>query len=141
MSLDSRAARTVQIGEELAAFEVLITLQKLVMEAGANRDFAQIHFERDAARATGAPDIYANTIFLEGVIEACLRRWAGSDAVIEEITFRMKSFNLVGDRIAAHGIVTEVDTATGRVTAEIWIQSPRGRTVEGQAVVGFDALD
>jgi 3-oxo-4,17-pregnadiene-20-carboxyl-CoA hydratase beta subunit len=135
MPASSTPRAAVQVGDELEPFSVLITQQKLVMEAGANRDFAQIHFEREAARATGAPDIYANTIFLEGLIEACLRRWAGSDAVIEEITFRMLTFNCVGDRIAARAIVREVDPSEGRAVLEIWIESPRGRTVDGRAVI------
>jgi hypothetical protein len=34
-----------------------------VMAAGANRDFNAIHHNAEVARATGAPDIYANTLF------------------------------------------------------------------------------
>jgi acyl dehydratase len=135
MTPEPQAQLAAEVGDQLEPVTVLITVQKLVMEAGANRDFAQIHFEREAARATGAPDVYANTIFLEGIIESCVRRWAGSRAKIEEITFRMLHFNCVGDRISAGGVVHEVDADTGRIGLDIWIESARGRTVAGTAVV------
>ena len=42
-------------GAELPEFAVPLTIQRLVMEAGANRDFAPMHHDREIARATGAP--------------------------------------------------------------------------------------
>jgi acyl dehydratase len=130
-----RTRPEVAVGDQLPPFEIVITVQRLVMEAGANRDFSQIHFEPVAARETGAPDVYANTIFLESVLEACVRAWAGPDAWIEEIAFTMKQFNCIGDRIAARGVVREWDEAADRATVEAWIESDRGRTVEGTIVV------
>jgi acyl dehydratase len=126
---------SITVGEEVAPFEVLLTLQRLVMEAGANRDFAPIHFDPEAARESGATGPYANTTLIETLFEAALRSWAGLSARILMIEFSMKSFNCVGDAIAACGVVTAVDSST--VDLDLWIEGPRGRTVTGHAAVAF----
>jgi acyl dehydratase len=127
-------------GEKLPEHTVAITLQRLVMEASANRDFAPIHFERAAAQATGAPDVYANTIFLETVLESSIRRWAGLGGRITEIAFSMRSFNCIGDVVSAGGTVASLDQQKRLAALDIWIESPqRGRTVEGSATVHFQS--
>jgi acyl dehydratase len=136
-----RDSDSIVVGEQLPPFLVLLTLQRLVMEAAANRDFAPIHYDVGAARDSGAPDVYANTTFIETLFEALIRSWAGLGARIRVIEFSMKAFNCVGDEVAAGGEVSAIrDEAAGRV-AELrtWVQGPRGRTVTGGAEVLFPA--
>jgi acyl dehydratase len=136
---DARDSGSIVVGEQLPPFSVLLTLQRLVMEAAANRDFAPIHYDLQAARDSGAPNVYANTTFIETLFEALIRSWAGLAARIRVIEFSMKAFNCVGDEIAAGGEVTAVrDDEAGRV-AELstWVDGPRGRTVTGGAEVLF----
>jgi acyl dehydratase len=123
-------------GDELPEHDVLLTRQLLVMAVAATRDFTPIHYDDEAARATGADAAYANTIFLESLLEACVRKWAGARARIAELDFRMLAFNLVGDRLRARGVVREVDGRDARV--ELWIESARGTTVRGNATVRFE---
>ena len=81
-------------GDELHSISIPITLQRLVMEAGANRDLSLIHHDRDVACATGAPDAFANTYFLMGMFERLMRQWAGPFARIRKIgPLRMMVFN------------------------------------------------
>ncbi len=125
-------------GERLEPFPVVITLQRLVMEAAANRDFAPIHFDPDAARDSGAPAVYVNTTFVETLLEALIRTWAGLDAHIRTIAFSLRAFNCVGDEIAAGGEVTSVTEAGDSAMAAelaVWVDGPRGRTVSGNATV------
>jgi hypothetical protein len=63
----------IAAGAELPAIAIPITLQRLVMEAGANRDLSLIHHDTKVARATGAPDAFANTFFLMGMFERLMR--------------------------------------------------------------------
>ncbi|HEX3910044.1 MAG TPA: hypothetical protein VHW67_05005 [Solirubrobacteraceae bacterium] len=140
-SWERREFETIVEGEALPGHTVKITLQRLVMEAGANRDFAPIHFDRDAARATGAPDVYANTIFLEAVIESALRRWAGLGAWIGEIAFTMRGFNCIGDTVTAGGSVVALDPERRLAELDIWVESQRGRTVEGSAKISFQSSE
>ena len=124
----------IRVGDAIDPFTVPITLQRLVMEAGANRDFSPIHFDADVARASGAPDAFTNTTFNETLIEAAIRRWAGLGARIRTIEFVMRDFNCVGDVVSAAGVVTAASD-DGTVELEVWIESHRGKTVQGRAVV------
>ncbi len=131
MQIDEIAA-----GMELPAISIPITLQRLVMEAGANRDFSLIHHDSQVARATGAPDAFANTFFLMGMFERLLREWTGPAARIRKIgPLRMLIFNAVGDTVQFTGAVEAVDAVAGTVTLDLWGESERGRTVTSKAVV------
>jgi acyl dehydratase len=135
--MSDAALAAVVPGELLPPVEVVLTRQRLVMEAAANRDFSAIHFDRETARGTGAAEAYANTILLETLLEACVRTWAGPLPRIVELRFRMLDFNCVGDRITACGRVESADRDERAVALELWIESHRGRTVTGNALVAF----
>ncbi len=124
-----RLASDVSVGEQLEGFAIPITLQRLVMEAGANRDLSTIHHDREDAQATGAPDVYANTFFLLGLFERLLREWGGMKATIAKIgPMQMKDFNCVGDTLTFGGEVTEISRETGQTKLELWADSAKGRT-------------
>jgi acyl dehydratase len=135
----TREPGSIEVGDTLLDYTVTLTLQRLVMEAGANRDFAPIHFDLAAARESGAPNVYANTTLIETLFEALIRTWSGPDARIRVIEFSMTAFNCVGDDISARGVVkaTDPDAHGRKVELDLWIEGPRGRTVSGSAVVVF----
>jgi len=132
----------VAVGEKIEPFGVPLTLQRMVMEAGANRDFSPLHHDREYAVATGGPDAYANTIFIQAILEAALRMWMGDRGWLQELEIRMEEFNVVGAFVAAHGRVTDVrDQLDGRrVSLDVWVESDRVRTVVGTAVVQLPHL-
>lgn len=129
----------VRVGDAVGPFTLPITLQRLVMEAGANRDFSPIHFDPEVAQAAGAPHAFANTTLNETLLEAAIRGWAGLAARIRTLEFAMKDFNAVGDVVSAAGVVTATRD-DGTVELDVWIESHRGRTVEGSAVVAFPGV-
>ena len=129
----------VNVGQELPEISLPITLQRLVMEAGANRDLSLIHHDRDVARATGAPDAFANTYFLMGMFERLMRQWAGPRARFRKIgPLRMMIFNAVGDTISVKGMVESVNVAAADVTVRMWVESDRGTTVTCSAVISLE---
>ena len=126
----------VQIGEEIGPISIPVTLQRLVMEAGANRDFSLIHHDQEVAQATGAPDAYMNTFFIVGMFERLLRQWMGHTGRLRKISnLRMKVFNAVGDTVVFKGRVEEVDTAHGCVCISLRSETDKGETVSADAVV------
>lgn len=126
----------IAAGAELPAIAIPITLQRLVMEAGANRDLSLIHHDTKVARATGAPDAFANTFFLMGMFERLMREWAGPAARIRKIgPLRMMIFNAAGDTVYFKGTVESVDAAAGTVTLDMWVESERGKTVTAKALL------
>ena len=126
----------ISVGDELPAISIPITLQRLVMEAGANRDFSLIHHDAGVAQATGAPDAFANTYFLMGIFERLMREWAGASARIKKIgPLRMLIFNAVGDVVYFKGVVESIDESANTVSVDMWVESERGKTVTAKAVV------
>ena len=128
-------------GAEVPTFPVALTLQRLVMEAAANRDFAPIHHDRDIARATGAPDAYANTMLHQAIFEATLRQWMGLGGRLRKLRFSMRSFATTGAELTGGGRVTGLrpDGDGGFVDLEIWTESGGNRAASGTATVWLPA--
>lgn len=126
-------------GFELPPFELPLTVQRLVMEAAANRDFAPIHHDRELARASGAPDMYANTMLLQGLFEATIRQWMGLAGRLTKLGFGMRVFNCVGEVVTGRGRVTRtrLDADAGLVDLEIWSETAAGVTAHGTATVSL----
>jgi len=128
----------VNVGDLLPSVSIPITLQRLVIEAGANQDFSSIHHDRDVARATGAPDSYMNFFFIMGMFERLLREWIGLRGEIKKIgPFRMKVFNCADDVVTfnAEVIQKREDNEKGDIFLDVWSETHRGQTVSGKAVV------
>ncbi|MEY9212423.1 acyl dehydratase [Thermobifida halotolerans] len=123
---DTRTQRyfeDVEAGEELPGVAYPLTVYRLVMAAGANRDFNSIHHNTEYARGTGAKEMYANTSFLLGVWERCVRDWIGPAGTIRGIHgFRMRSFNYVGDTVRVRASVEDTRVEDGAGVVEIAIR-------------------
>ena len=131
-ALGGRAFEDVTVGEQLPVVEYPLTVYRLVMAAGANRDFNSIHHNSEYARQTGAPEMYVNTSFLMSSWERCVRDWMGLPGTIRSIRdFRMKSFNTVGDTMRVLGEVadTRVEDGVGVVDVTVRCENSNGVTV------------
>ena len=131
----------VSAGDSLGEVTLSLSVQRLVMIAAANRDFAPTHHDPEAARSTGADSAYANMMFLFAMVERLVQHWAGPAARLRAVRdLRMLTFNRAGDDVTCTGRVLEVDPATGLATVEVWTQSdPDRRTAAGTAVVELPA--
>jgi acyl dehydratase len=119
-------------GEALSPLQVPLTLYRLVMAAGANRDFNSIHHNSEFARASGAPEAYANTYFLQGLWERCVRGYIGAAGGIHGLhDFRMHSFSTVGQTLTVEGRVLRkwMDAGTGMAEIELSTRTPIAITV------------
>lgn len=131
----------VAVGDEVPVFTLPLTLQRLVMEAGVNRDFTPLHHDDEDTRRTGAPRSYANTMFIQAFIEAGLRTWMGDRGALRELRIRMISFNLAGTLCSTGGLVTRIvpSAAPGEaeVHLDVWVRSDGTLTVTGTAVISI----
>ena len=126
----TRTVADVRVGDDIEPVDFPLTVYRLVMEAGANRDFNSIHHNTEYARATGAPEMYANTLFLMGMWERAVRDWMGPGGHFLAIRgFRMGRFNIAGRTTTVRGQVTAVDPTTGLVTLSLRREDPDGVTV------------
>ncbi len=118
----NKSISVITLAEQLPSIDIDISLQRLVMEAAANRDLSLIHHDKSIAQATGAKDAYANTFFLYGMIERLTREWIGPKAFLRKIgPLKMMSFNCVGDSLTFHGKVSEIISDEKRVIIDVWV--------------------
>ena len=93
-------------GEVLPTLKFPLTVYRLVMSAGATRDYNAIHHNSEFAKKSGAPDMYANGVLLQAMWERSVREFIGLAGVIRALRgFRMKIFNTVGDTVVVNGKV------------------------------------
>jgi acyl dehydratase len=119
-------------GDTLEPLAFPLSVYRLVMAAGANRDFNSIHHNSELARASGAPDMYANSLFLQGMWERAVRRYIGLAGVIRRQSgFQMRVFNTVGDTVEVKGKVERKwrEQAAGLVELSVWSENSRGVSV------------
>ena len=117
----------VEEGAEVPAVSFPLSVYRLVVEAGANRDFNSIHHNSEYARASGAPEMYANTGFLLGMWERTVREFIGLSGAIRRIAgFRMRRFNTVGHTVVVHGRVKSKRREGGDALVELEVWSELG---------------
>lgn len=122
----------VREGDELEPLHFPLTIYRLIMAAAGNRDFNAIHHNSDYARRSGAPDMYANTLFLQGMWERSVRDYIGLEGTIRRLRgFRMMSFNTVGHTVTVRGKVTTKsrEGGLGLVEIELWSENENGISV------------
>lgn len=131
----------VAVGDSLPPLRFPLTVYRLVMAAGGNRDYNAIHHNSETARASGAPDMYANTLFLQGMWEKLAREYVGPAGTIRKISgFRMKGFNVAGDTVVVQGRVERRwrEDDDGLAELEVWSENRAGLSVgPGRIVVSL----
>jgi acyl dehydratase len=126
------------VGDELPTVDYPLSVYRLVMAAGANRDLNSIHHNTEVAQASGAPEMYANTFMLLGMWERAVRDHVGPGATLTAVRgFRMKKFNVVGDTTRVCGRVASAQRRgeVGVVELEVWCENSSGVTVGPGTVV------
>jgi acyl dehydratase len=136
----ARTVASIRAGEVLPETSIALSVQRLVMIAAANRDFAPTHHDADVARATGARGPYGNMMFVMAMFERAALNWAGPGARLRALrNVRMMSFNEAGMMVTCHGKVSSIDPAARRVRVEVWLASGERRTSAAEAEVELPA--
>ena len=116
----------VKEGEELPPLSFPLPVYRLIMAAGSNRDFNSIHHNSEYAKATGAPEIYANNVFLQGMWERLVRDRIGLSGTIRSLKgFKMKVFNTAGSTVIVKGRVARKwqEGRDNLVELEVWSEN------------------
>lgn len=130
--MSRRRWQDVAVGDSIGMLAFPITVSRLVIVSGAQRDFNAIHHNADFARATGAPDMYVNSLFLQGMWERLVRDYIGPSGRIWSLGgFRMRTFNCPGDTVTASGTVSEkwIDGDRAMIRIDLRSDNKAGLTV------------
>ena len=114
----------VNEGDAIPPLTINVTVARLVVEAGANRDFNQIHHNTPVSVATGAPDMYANNVFIQSWWERAVREYIGLGGRFKKTgPFRMRIFNTAGESAVTTGEVKRKWEGDGEHLIEIEVQT------------------
>ena len=122
----------VKEGDAVPPVEFNVTLQRLIITAGGNRDFNQVHHNDRVALAQGAPEAYANNGFVQGMWERTVREYMGLGGRVKKVgPFRMRIFNTIGSHVVTKGTVKSKWQEDGEnlVELEIWSEHEGGTSV------------
>jgi hypothetical protein len=124
----------VHEGDAIPTVEFPLPMHRLIVQAGANKDFSAVHHNTEVAQQQGAPEMYANNVFVQGMWERAVREYIGLDGVIKKIgPFRMKTFTLVNEIVVVEGTVQTKWREADENFVEI---AMRSRTSSGDSVIG-----
>lgn len=125
----------VTLGEALPALEIPLTLLSIMAAAVATRDYQPVHHDIDQVRAQGHPTVFMNTHTTAGYLERLVMQWAGPEAFLRGVKFRLGTPNYAGDTMVLRGTVQAMDAATRTVTIAVAGTNARGTHVDGTVAV------
>lgn len=130
----SLAYEDVSVGDQLPTLNVPLTRTLITAAAIASRDYQDVHHDPGLAVERGSPDTFMNILTTNGFVGRFVTDWAGSDALLRSVKFRLGSPNYPGDTMVMTGEVLTKDNGIVEV-------SVKGSNNLGDHVVGTVRLE
>jgi acyl dehydratase len=89
--------------DAITAARLDLTLQRLVMAAGSNRDFAPVHHDPMVAAASGMGAPFVNSMFVGTQLERTAMEWAGWTNRTKSLEFRLLRPAPMGSTMSTSG--------------------------------------
>jgi acyl dehydratase len=109
-------------GASIPAIEVVITCQRVIMNAAVTWDWFPGHHDQAYAQQQGQRDIYVSTLFLTGFVDRCITEWAGPEALVRRRKMKMLRAICAGERATALGKLVSLAIVDGRGLAEVDVE-------------------
>jgi acyl dehydratase len=121
----------VNVGDELPALAIPLTVPLIAGGAIATRDYFPGHHDLDAARALGSPHIFMNILTTNGLVQRFVESWSGDDSRLKSVKIKLGAPNYPGDTLTFSGQVS--DKQVGDRSIEV---SLKGKNSLGNHVTG-----
>lgn len=139
MSQKKLSASDINVGDVLPPLQVSMTAQKIISAAAATRDWQPIHHDHETAVKSGLRGIILNAPSQTGWISKYITDWAGSQAQIKRLSFKMKDSICPGDLLTISGEIVGKEVANNgvtRITAKVTLAV--GEIIKTIAEVRFE---
>ncbi|MGE0230691.1 MAG: MaoC/PaaZ C-terminal domain-containing protein [Flavobacteriaceae bacterium] len=130
-----RTFEEVKVGDTLPGYELPMTLTSVAAAAVATRDYQPVHHDVAWTQQMGSKTVFMNTHSTAGFLEKLVMEWAGPDAFLRRIAFRMGAPNYAGDTMKAKGTVTACHADTRVVDIDVAISNSIGDHATGTVSV------
>jgi acyl dehydratase len=117
----------VEFGEDLPVFDPDTTLANVIRFTEAAGWKGPRFTDHEAARKEGLPGALVPGIMSQGFLCAMIHRWA-PPARIEEVDTIFRAPVIVDESYHINGVVTDIDTDTGRVEVDLTVTNDKGET-------------
>jgi acyl dehydratase len=135
----SRHSTDVRAGDSLAPQIIALTPTRIIATAIATRDYQPVHHDVDAVAKQGNGGIFLNTHTTAGFLECYVQAWAGRDAFVNSVKFRLGVPAYAGDTLQLSGEVVDAPTRDGLVTVKVVGTNAIGTHVEGEVSVRLES--
>jgi acyl dehydratase len=125
----------VRAGQRLAPQEIALTTTRIIAAAIATRDYQPVHHDLDVVAKQGGSGIFLNTHTTAGFLECYVQAWAGPDAFIKSVKFRLGVPAYAGDTLHLSGQVAGAPSDDGLLTVKVAGTNALGTHVDGEVIV------
>lgn len=127
----------ITVDEVLPSLEVEVSLTALVMYAGATWDFHRYHYDAGYVAERGYQAPFMDGQMAGALIARHVTAWAGPEAFVHRLAYRLRAMVFAGDRIRLGGRVRTKSSQDGRYAVGIDVEVVKAdgaRVVEGGQV-------
>lgn len=132
---------TLEVGAQLAPWELPVTPTLIVSTAVATRDFQDVHHDRDLAHEKGSKDIFLNILTTTGLVQRYVTDQLGHDVLVRNIAIRLGAPAYPYDTLTFTGAVREQVESDGerRFLVDVRGSNSLGDHVTGTVTVASSA--
>ncbi len=102
----------VQLREKLPLLEKTFSMADLMAYGAATWDWHRLHYDIDFARSMKLPNVVIDGQAFGALFARAVLDWAGPQAFIERMSFKMKSMAFGGETLTVEGEVTQIRDRT-----------------------------
>jgi hydroxyacyl-ACP dehydratase HTD2-like protein with hotdog domain len=102
----------------LPELEVVPDHMHIFMFSAVTWNRHHVHYSRDAAVAEGLPDVVVQRALLGDYLARALGDWAGDEADLRELSWKVRSSATPNARLRCQGAVTALEAAGGATLAD-----------------------
>lgn len=124
----------VSVGRKLDPLHFEVTYSTLARDVVGTRDLYRIHHDPPFAQANGAPNIFLNTMWYQGLIGRYIAEWAGYESFLRKLRVNIRSHGCPGDTLVVGATVLGRTERDGRLLVDLEVTIGNGRRAD--AVVG-----
>lgn len=125
----------INVGDELPALDIPITVELIASGAIATRDYFPGHHDVEAARELGSPHIFMNILTTSALSQRFIEDWAGPAARFNDLQIKLGAPNYPGDTMKFTGEISKIDQNTKVVDIVFKGKNSMGNHVTGLASV------
>lgn len=125
------------VGDEIGPLSKEITVPQLFRFSAITWNPHRIHYDREWAQSEGHPDVLVQAHLHGATVQQLLFEWLDGDGQLRELAWQNVGRATPADELRAGAEVTEIDTAAGSVSLDVWTVASDQRCADGTARVEF----